>query len=382
MADMDNMAEAGKGLTFLAMVGLAVVQIPLLLFIFRQRLKGKTESLKLTPWFAFAYIVYFLWMLLITILTDDTHNILGLITMSLTILVFPFILSSSYFRARYSDLDTWFYLAVIFLMLCICLQYKNIYSLANVLDSEKSHIGISYFPLYVLPILLLSPSRTIRYVSIIITSIIIISAVKRGGLIALAASLMVYVFVKQYVSGTSKFKKAAIFISILAIMAGVSYYLMESTDNNVIERITQISDDGGSDRDVLWMDTYQNIQNRDISYKLVGNGYRSAQETSSFQLPAHNDFLEIWHDFGLIGLILYLIAFFSLCLYAYRLIKRKSRYAPHMAMILVYYFIFSMISIIILYPLTLLLLFSIGIIAGLADREGEEVYENNISLSL
>ena len=372
MLDMDNMADSGTGLSFIAMLGLSVIQIPLLLFILRERFKNRTEYIRFIPWFVLCYGLYFIWMTIITILADDTHNIMGLITISLTILVFPFILSCSYFRARYSDLDSWFYLAVIFLMLCICLQYKNIYSLANVLATDKSHIGISYFPLFVLPILLLPSSRLIRYASIVVTSIIIISSIKRGGLIALGASLMVYVLVKQFVNNKSSLRLIIIFVAVILVMGGVLYYITESTDNNIIDRISNISDDGGSGRDVLWEDTYRNIQNRDISYRLVGNGYRSTELTSSLQLPAHNDFLEIWHDFGGIGLALYLLSFLSLCLYTLRLIKRKSRYAPYMAMIIVYYFIFSMISIVILYPLTALLLFTIGIIAGLADREFEE----------
>ena len=182
---------------------------------------------------------------------------------------------------------------------------------------------------------------------------------------------MVYIFVKQYVIGTSKLRRFIIFFVIIAVMGGVMYYLTETTDNNIIERIQNISDDGGSGRDIIWADTYKNIQNRDIGYKFVGNGYRSAQKVSVLQLAAHNDFLEIWYDFGGIGLALYLVSFLSLCLYTFRLFKRKSQYAPHLGMIMTYYFIFSMTSIVVLYFWMALLLFSVGIITGLADRELE-----------
>ena len=382
MPDTDNQADAGSGLSFLAMVGLAVVQIPLLIYIYGQRIKGATRSIRLVPRFILYYAIYFIWMTTITVLFDTDHNIMGLTTISLSILVFTFLLSSSYFRARYSELDSWFYLTVIFLMLCICVQYKNIYSIANFLDTDKSHIAVSYTPLFILPILLLSPSRIIRYTSILLTTIIIISAVKRGGILALGACLMVYVFVKQYVSGTSKLRQITIILAVVAAMGGVVYYIMENTDNNIIERIQNISDDGGSGRDILWVDTYNNIHNRDVGYQLAGNGYRSALKVSVLQLPAHNDFLEIWHDFGLIGIVLYGIALFSLGLYTLRLMKRKSKYAPHMAMALTYYFIFSMTSIVVFYFWMALVMFSVGIVAGLADRELENdpneitIYDN------
>lgn len=367
MPDLDNITEAGTGMSILAVVGLAVLQIPLLIYIFSQRLKNHIQS----PPFMMLYNIYFCWMATITLMYDK-HNIFGLITLALTIIIVPFILSTSYYRARYSNLDKWFYVAVIIIMLLIALQYKNLYSIASMIRDERSHFAISYFPLFILPILLLSHSRIVRYVSIAITAIIIISAIKRGGLLALVLSLFVYVFVKQLIEDKSKIRQWLIVGLVLVMMGGVAYYLNQSEENNIIERITNAKDDGGSGRDVIWEDIFNNIMDQDWGSRMIGNGYRSAQTVSKYHLPAHNDILEIWYDFGGIGLILYGLAFFSLCAYTIRLLKRKSRYTPYMAMILTYYFIFSMISIVILYYWLILLMFSIGIIAGLADRELEE----------
>ena len=378
MPDMDNTAEAGTGMSFMAIVCLTAVQIPLLLYIFYQRYKTHPDVYRLIPRFMLYYIVYFIWMTVVCILTDEDHNLFGKATMSMTIVVFPCLLICSYFRARTDKLNIWFYIAVLFIMLCIIVQYVNLYNIANQLTDEANHIGVSYFPLFVLPILLLPSSRIVKYASVAITAVIIISSVKRGGLIAMGASIVVYIFVKQIVSEISKTKKFIIIGAAVILMGGAIYYLGEvMEENNVIERIMSIKDDGGIDRDILWKDTYANIQNRDLGFRIVGNGYRSAQIESTFQLPAHNDALEICYDFGIIGLVLYSIAFLSLCIYAIKLIKRKSKYAPHLAMILSYYFIFSMISIVILYFWLALLLFSIGIIAGLADTELEAMKQQN-----
>jgi len=221
-------------------------------------------------------------------------------------------------------------------------------------------------------VLLLPSSKFVRYLSILITTIVIISSIKRGGLIALGVSLLVYVIIKQIVSGESKIKQLVALISVALVMSGVLYYLQKQEDNNVVERMYNITDDGGSGRDVLWEDTYRNIHNRDALSRAIGNGYRSAQKVSKFHLPAHNDVLEIWYDFGGIGIILYAIAFFSLLRYTIRLIKRKSRYAPHLAMTMTFYIFLSMISIVVLYFWMVLLMFTTGIIAGLADSEMEE----------
>ena len=290
-------------------------------------------------------------------------------------------LSCSYYRARYSKLNVWFYLAVFFLLACIIIQYINLYSIANFMSDEDSHIAVSYFPLFILPILLLPSSRIIRLGSIAITTIVIVSSVKRGGMVALGASLMVYVFVQQIVSEGNKLWKLLILLAVVLLMSGVLIYIEASGTTNIIERFESLSEDGGSGRDVLWADAFQNIQNRDLGFRFVGNGYRSAQLVSCYQLPAHNDFLEIWYDFGGIGLTFYLLAFGSLSIYTLRLLKRKSRYAPHLAMTMTFYFIISMISIVILYFWLALLMFTVGIITGLADKELEEKPENLIKLN-
>lgn len=373
MPDIDNQANVGTGLSTIAMAGLAAIQLPLLFVIIGKRIKYTTDSIRFIPRFIFYYAIYFCWMTAITLINDDAHNVFGLTIVSMTILVFPIVLSCSYYRARYSELDKWFYLATIFLFICITLQYKNLYSIANFIGDESSHIAVAYFPLFILPIILLSSSRIIKYMAVIITSIIILSSIKRAGLLALGASLIMYILVKQIVNGKSRITIIVTLFIIALAMGGGLYYLSESTDNDIIERFENISDDGGSGRDILWADAYQNIHNRDIGYQLVGNGYRSAQKVSVFLLPTHNDFLEIWYDFGGIGFLLYGVAFISLCFYTLRLIKRKSEYAPHMAMTITFYFILSFVSIVILYFWMILIMFSVGIIAGSADRELEQI---------
>ena len=372
MPDMDNQADMGTGLSTIALAGLAAIQLPLLAIIIGRRFKYTENATQFIPRFILYYTIYFCWMTAITLLNDDAHNIFGLTIVSMTIVVFPIALICSYYRARYSELDKWFYIAVIFLMLCIALQYKNLYSVANLIGDEGSHIGVSYFPLFVLPILLIPSSRIVRYASIALTTIIIISSIKRGGMIALGASLIVYILTKQFVKGGGKISLIITLLTIALVMGGGLYYLSESTDNDIIERFENLSEDGGSGRDILWEDTFHNILNRDIGDRMVGNGYRSAQKVSVLQLPAHNDLLEIWYDWGSIGLTLYGIAFISLCLYLWRKIKQRSRYAPHLAMAITIYFIISMISIVILYQWMVLVMFSIGILAGLADKELEE----------
>ena len=97
---------------------------------------------------------------------------------------------------------------------------------------------------------------------------------------------------------------------------------------------------------------------------LLGNGYGTVLRNSQLQLSAHNDFLEVTYDYGFVGLLLYLAAFISLSIYIIKMILERSRFAPPFVLLLVIYLILSMISHIIIYYWSNLVMLAIGYIIG------------------
>lgn len=87
-------------------------------------------------------------------------------------------------------------------------------------------------------------------------------------------------------------------------------YLINNTfevSTDVVERFKSIKDDGGSGRDSIYMLLWNNIQNFDSKELIFGRGYSSVYDLIGLQ--AHNDFLQIIHSIGIIGLVIYILIY-------------------------------------------------------------------------
>ena len=139
----------------------------------------------------------------------------------------------------------------------------------------------------------------------------------------------------------------------------------DSNKENVFERFENIEKDKGSGRLEVWEITSSMIVDQDIIKLFVGNGYNTVLRDSRLQLSAHNDFLEVAYDYGLIGLFLYVCAFISLGLYIVKMILTRSKYAPSAAMLFIIYSAQSLISHIIIYYWANIIMLSFGYIIAL-----------------
>ena len=254
------------------------------------------------------------------------------------------------------------------MQLLMTLQYFQIYIVANV--SVEAHLMVSYYPMFLLPLVLMHPSKTVRYASIIMITFVIFSSVKRGGLVGLAIGLVVYILSYRWIQ--SKGIKSILYgLLALSAIGGLLMYIASTEYGAVMERMTSIADDGGSGRTSVWLTTIGMIQATEGLPFLIGHGFSTVVRDSILELSAHNDFLEAWYDFGLIGMVLYIAALVSLVRYSLRQMKAKVQTAPCMLMMLSLMLINSMISIVILYFLMTLCCMTLGLLIG------ENTYQAN-----
>lgn len=335
MPNIDNTAELGKDNSIYYYIAAFAVSVPYLFITLRRILcTGQSKTI----WF---FILFFLWATLATYL--QLKGISHIFFISFSIL--PLLISYTYFR-RY-ETDRFLYTIFFASMLLVSFQYFQIYQVANLAD--VAHIGVSYFSLILLPLVLLHPSRMVRIIAWIIASIVIVSSIKRGGIVTLVIGALVYILCKQYISER---RNLAVLLGIigLGVLAISLYYMVTFFESDIIERFMSIQDDQGSGRLEIWQTVIEDLRKSDTVAYLVGHGYRSVDiSIGNNSVPAHNDFLEVFYDFGLIGLVLYLIAWYHLIMDAIRLLRQKSPYAPTFCMMVVIIFILSMLSIIIYY---------------------------------
>lgn len=316
-----------------------------------------------------AYVVFFMWAVISTVLNGTYPTTVQLLldviflTLPMVLLVVTYNTMCNYGPSR------WDVPVFCLMMLMMLFQYMLIFREQNIFLTH-THLLVSYYMLYMLPLVFLSKSKAVRIIFTLFATIAVVSSVKRAGLLALALALLTYLVSWMFVS--KRLKVTTVVFGLIGLTAfGFIVYLVGSSDenNNVFERFENIGDDNGSNRVLVWQTTAAMIEKSDIDNYVTGHGYNSVVGDSPIGLSAHNDFLEVTYDYGLIGIVLYVFAIVTTLAYLLKLLWAKSEYAPPLAMLMVLYLSLSMMSHVIIYFFANIVMLTIGYIAGNNERE-------------
>lgn len=322
-------------------------------------------------WVIIAFNIYLFWVVIISTIMPGhndttTSYINSIIWVILPILIF----NTSYYYVLHKGTNGILESCLVYITGLFVITYFSFFDLDNIL--LNIHLGSSYYALYILPIALIKPSITTRLISIITVSLAIFSSVKRGGVMALALGLLAYIITQQIVSKRNKFSKVIIGIGILLIFACIFFYIGTLGDNNIFERFETIQEDQGSGRTEVWEEAWRLINDQGFASYLIGNGFNTVVENSFLLLSAHNDYLEAWFDFGLIGVLLYSIAILGFLRMTFLCVLRKRKYAPEMVLLASIIIVLSLISHIAIYYWFNVILLDIAILIGKSDRDDRE----------
>tara|TARA_R110001583_G_scaffold56717_1_gene170919 strand:+ start:7948 stop:9072 length:1125 start_codon:yes stop_codon:yes gene_type:complete len=210
----------------------------------------------------------------------------------------------------------------------------------------------AYYVLPFLPFILLLKNNTLKYLGIIIIVISLIISYKRAGIIALLFSLMFYLILyfkyQQKVKKSGLKKTAFIFITIITIIFLADYSTTE-TGEVISMRFNSMGEDGGSGRVFIWSEVIKLQERNSFNGWILGNGYNSVKQTY-INDSAHNDFLEVLYDYGLIGLFLYLILIYKLYEIYLKLKKLDWVFSIAFGSSLIIFMVLSIFSHLIIYP--------------------------------
>lgn len=318
--------------------------------------------------------LYMTWVLLVTAINPVGVEGISSYLNSLFWSAFPIlILNSTHYFVLHKGDSRW--LKIIFLVITalFLLTYYSFYDVDNILMNV--HLGSSYYSLYMLPLVLVYPSKIGKTCLTIIVSLAVFSSVKRGGVLALALAMIAYIITNQLVSKQGKFKKIIIGFCVLTAFIAIFAYIGTMGDNNIFERFESIQEDNGSGRTDVWAEAWRLITEQGIFTYFVGNGFNTVVHNSRYVLSAHNDYLEAWFDFGLIGMLLYII---SLCLLfkdIFECLKTKKEYAPAMSVLGALIIVLTMISHIAIYYWFNVIVLCIAYFEGRYNREKRQLTE-------
>lgn len=149
----------------------------------------------------------------------------------------------------------------------------------------------------------------IQYGILILCMAFIMMAMKRGAIIV-GTIMLIYILYFNYKYNKNVSKRKVIVFSLFIIFAAyfITEYMMESSDY-FMSRIEQTKEGNSSGRNALYERYWNHFKNEtDIFKYLLGNG---ANATLGIGVNyAHNDWLEIAIDEGVLGLVIYCIYWF------------------------------------------------------------------------
>jgi O-antigen ligase len=296
----------------------------------------------------FTYLLLFIF--LITLFHSFTYPIgssIEYIHVLLPLLLLYFTLYFPKYHGNESEM-VWAMTAIVALLSYIFLVN---YSVVSVFMHGRTNA--SYSILYFLPFMLCHNRKVIRWFFVALVFLVVALSFKRGGLIALAGGVFAYLFVSQI---SLKNKKIPIIGMVMVAIATIAAYFAfiyfdnVYLDSSFMGRFESMEETGGSHRIDNYTYYLNYISNDSFINHILGHGWNGAIRDSGSEFSCHNDFLEVFVDFGVFGLILYVLLYVSLirlCLY---LIRIKHSYAPAMAASIAMFFLNSMVSHIIIYP--------------------------------
>ena len=356
MRTMEHGVEPMRGTGILTCLVLVVLSGSLLKFRLIPGYKCYKPTLTMTQ-----FLAYFCWVF-VPIMTNDIEGetmdqITALVKQVLPI--FSLLMTYNFLRNhRDSKLFSWYFCVSSVLF---AIQY---FLIMRELFPEIMHMVVSYYTLYMLPLILLTCGNKRRVAFVVFTLLVLITSIKRGGIIAMGGGLAVYAI--AYMIASPKVKVSAIIGGLVVVVGlGAMFVSMANTDeNDLMERFSNMENDEGSGRTVTWAKTYALIENSDAGSLILGHGYKAVEQDSQMGWSAHNDFLEVCYDYGLIGLILFTLAELSLMMDVIGHLRRKTPYAQAMSFFFASTFMLSMASHVIVYQWVNVVMLTISYVAG------------------
>lgn len=243
--------------------------------------------------------------------------------------VYPFYVFTKQGLLKENTVKFWF---LIFLLLTI----RSVYRAQNI-----ANLGYSFLAL--LPALVLFYKKpVIQYLGIMICGYYIVLCIKRGAIL-IGVVCLIWFMVTNMQKVSKKQKWVVGMVSLAVVFAGIWLYrYMMETNAYFLYRITQTMEGDSSGRDELYDVFYEHFIHEENPFRFLF-GYGADATLKIGENYAHNDWLEIATNHGLIGIVVYII--YWICFY---ISWRKNKWHPQAfmatGMVFIIYFIATFFS--------------------------------------
>lgn len=221
------------------------------------------------------------------------------------------------------------------------------------LDSDFTNNSSAIF-LMLIPMLFLLKNNVQKWLTLMICIFFLVLGAKRGNI--LAAFIPILLFVSFVLKNNRHSAIKTVFVIVLIVIAGFVVYRWTVNNDYLMHRVEETAEGNSSGRDIIYANIWNTWYYSDNMWNyLFGYGYQSGGS-------AHSDWLEILMDYGLLGILLYLMIFIALTRQILRTKNLQLKYTLISASII--WFFKSVYSMGFVSPYTPILMISLGTALG------------------
>lgn len=223
-----------------------------------------------------------------------------------------------YYMSRNGELKSKHLIYLLFILIPVTISsfYFNRIQVLSELSYERIDIvnNIAYNFVSLIPLVFLIKKNRLLSVSVMLVLIFfIIQGGKRGAIVVGALGLLMYIYYQMRIVNKKYKVRGYILISIVAVVIGYFAYDMFISNEYLISRMEQMVEGNVSGRDQIYANIFNGWLNSDSLPKLLfGYGFAGSRQLSGTGNFAHNDWLELLSNFGLLGVSIYIVLFYSI----------------------------------------------------------------------
>lgn len=306
-------------------------------------------------------MLFVIWTIIVWFVTPKQINTAGMgIISTLTMVQYTLIIMTTTFTAmafKQSGVLKDSYIILFYIALFVLLVMNFFFESSVALFDTEATNNLSYPIVSLMPLTIFFwKKKPICWTLIIFILIMSLVSLKRGAIVCCVAFILLIVYMYLKEQGKIKLKT----VISLSIVSCVIYYIgahfLEGSDA-LQHRIEDTFEGNMSSRDYIYKNIIDRWHDSGLFHQLFGNGPIA---TTKFGNYAHNDWLEVMYDFGVVGLLFYVLFIFGIFFFWFR--RKNTPIQCKCAFILVfsYYVLRSTFSMSFYVLDTILVMFAFG----------------------
>lgn len=190
------------------------------------------------------------------------------------------------------------YIYIVSFTLLTTLLFARVFFLKNTLYTDRvTGMVESYFLLCLVPLILCINRKMVCNLMLALVFTSLIFSGKRAGIFAFTVAILPYIF--QFYS----FKRLISSIALVCILIAVSFQINYEYWDFLFRRVGKVFSGDMAGREYIWGDLFIKLSHGTIVEWLFGRGRYSVEQSLFSGFSAHNDYIQVLFDHGLIALI-------------------------------------------------------------------------------